>query len=615
MKKQSWLLVECSIVACIAAIPLPADVWTETTQEDFRDGFFDRDIYASQRDGGTVEFSLRWDLNNDEYIDIPMARNLAGASYVYWGTASGYSTANIGVYPLTDAGECAIADVNHDGYPELFFVSVGNYIRMFHGTATGPDPYNYSTINIPVWNSSCFIADYNKDGDLDMAVSAYYNGYGVVFYGDGSGNFSIQDSFISTYGLGNIESADFNKDSWLDLVSLNGYGTNRCSIYFGSENGFDHNYRIDLPRPGTIPGPVNIADLNKDSNLDLILSSWGYDTSYIYTGHDDTFELWITLNTGHCWGGSAIANFDNNAWLDILFMKGQEVNEQPYIYWGSIIGYSDANRTAIGAPDDISGALVADYNADSILDIFIYNFEAYDDSYFLYGPDYLTPSNPLPGGRLGHNWRREIGNIYDREYYDSYLSSVFDAGMVVDWGTIEWDDSIPSGSSVKCCVRTGNTPQYDSTWSTWFLSFNGDSIPDTFNARYLQYMARFIYTNPAQLPCLYEVRVSYDSLTGIQETNEKTAYQDVTIAPNPFNSKATIIFSVLQNNTDVTVAIFDNSGRCVRELIAQTFMAGSHQVIWRGEDNAGHRLPAGLYYVTVRSGKDSSTSKLVILKD
>ena len=50
------------------------DVWIETTQEDFRDGFFDRDIYASQRDGGTVEFSLRWDLNNDEYIDIPMAR-------------------------------------------------------------------------------------------------------------------------------------------------------------------------------------------------------------------------------------------------------------------------------------------------------------------------------------------------------------------------------------------------------------------------------------------------------------------------------------------------------------------------------------------------------------
>jgi len=161
-------IVAVSIIGVPPSYLAAQNVWIETTQEDFRDGFFDRDIYASQRDGGTVEFSLRWDLNNDEYIDIPMARNFGGLSYVYWGSASGYSYANMSVYPQTDCGECAIADVNHDGYPELFFVSGYNYVRMFYGTATGPDPYNYNTINIPLWNKSCFIADYNKDGIVDI---------------------------------------------------------------------------------------------------------------------------------------------------------------------------------------------------------------------------------------------------------------------------------------------------------------------------------------------------------------------------------------------------------------------------------------------------------------
>jgi hypothetical protein len=38
---------------------------------------------------------------------------------------------------------------------------------------------------------------------------------------------------------------------------------------------------------------------------------------------------------------------------------------------------------------------------------------------------------------------REIGNIYSREYEEIYVSSVFDAGTLANWGSISWIDSLP----------------------------------------------------------------------------------------------------------------------------------------------------------------------------
>ncbi len=40
-------------------------MWLETTQEDFADGIFERNLFVSHRNGGALEFVPRLDLNND----------------------------------------------------------------------------------------------------------------------------------------------------------------------------------------------------------------------------------------------------------------------------------------------------------------------------------------------------------------------------------------------------------------------------------------------------------------------------------------------------------------------------------------------------------------------
>ena len=67
--------------------------WVETTQYDFADGFYEVNLYASHRGDGAVEFSPRFDANNDGWIDL-LTCNEAGNSKIFWGDSTGFSDFN-----------------------------------------------------------------------------------------------------------------------------------------------------------------------------------------------------------------------------------------------------------------------------------------------------------------------------------------------------------------------------------------------------------------------------------------------------------------------------------------------------------------------------------------
>lgn len=84
--------------------------------------------------------------------------------------------------------------------------------------------------------------------------------------------------------------------------------------------------------------------------------------------------------------------------------------------------------------------------------------------------------------------------------------------------------------------------------------------------------------------------------------------------PNPFNPKTRIDFQLgVGVETDLT--IFDLSGRVVRRLLESAFMGeGSHSVWWRGEDDAGNAMAAGVYFYRLKAGDFSDTCKMILLK-
>ena len=80
------------------------------------------------------------------------------------------------------------------------------------------------------------------------------------------------------------------------------------------------------------------------------------------------------------------------------------------------------------------------------------------------------------------------------------------------------------------------------------------------------------------------------------------------IYPNPFNPIAKIHFSVKMFG-EVTVRIFDLTGRLVETLINENMEPGYHQVQWKPAN-----IPSGLYFVELRSDSFREIQKITLLK-
>ena len=78
--------------------------------------------------------------------------------------------------------------------------------------------------------------------------------------------------------------------------------------------------------------------------------------------------------------------------------------------------------------------------------------------------------------------------------------------------------------------------------------------------------------------------------------------------PNPFNPVTKIDFD-LAEEADVSLAVYDVTGRKVADLAKGKMQAGSHSA-----DFDGSRLTSGVYYYTLRVGKDAQTKKMIMIK-
>lgn len=80
--------------------------------------------------------------------------------------------------------------------------------------------------------------------------------------------------------------------------------------------------------------------------------------------------------------------------------------------------------------------------------------------------------------------------------------------------------------------------------------------------------------------------------------------------PNPF-SGTTIIPFVLQQESNVSVVIYDLLGREVRSFEFQRKPYGIHYVLWDGKNNTGTTVATGIYFCRVSAGGVSQVRKLL----
>jgi hypothetical protein len=80
--------------------------------------------------------------------------------------------------------------------------------------------------------------------------------------------------------------------------------------------------------------------------------------------------------------------------------------------------------------------------------------------------------------------------------------------------------------------------------------------------------------------------------------------------PNPFSERATVQFQIPAPG-HVSVRALDALGRSIRRIHEGPLEAGFHSRNWDGRDEKGRTVPAGVYYITLRSPGLDRTVKLV----
>ena len=111
-----------------------------------------------------------------------------------------------------------------------------------------------------------------------------------------------------------------------------------------------------------------------------------------------------------------------------------------------------------------------------------------------------------------------------------------------------------------------------------------------------------------------EVRVlATFGATGVDEIAPATAlaFSLSTAQPNPFGESTRIEFT-LPRKADVSLTVYDVSGRTVKSLTNGTRDAGRYDVSWDGRDAAGRRVADGVYFSRLVSEGRTLTRKMMI---
>jgi subtilisin family serine protease len=101
--------------------------------------------------------------------------------------------------------------------------------------------------------------------------------------------------------------------------------------------------------------------------------------------------------------------------------------------------------------------------------------------------------------------------------------------------------------------------------------------------------------------------------TSVDDDAGVVALSPVHAAPNPFRGETQLRFS-LPAAAGATVAVYGLDGRRVRRLSGQAGHADGLQAAWDGRDDAGVRLPAGIYLVRAEVDGWQRQGKVILLR-
>jgi hypothetical protein len=473
-------------------------------------------------------------------------------------------------------GHCATwGDYDNDGDPDLYLVN-GGPNRLFRNDDTTFVDVTSGDLGHAGWAWCGQWVDYDNDSELDLYI-VNYNGANKLLRNDGGVFSDASSGVVADAGWGHAAAwGDYDNDGDQDLY-IGNEGANKLIRNDGGGAFTDVTTSVTGDE-GWARG-VSWADYDNDGDLDLYIANYGSSNKLLRNDGGVFADVTISpLDDAGYGQGVAWGDYDKDGYLDLYLVNYTGENK---LFKNETGSFTDVTSIATGHPGSDRGSAWADYDNDGDLDIYVAN---YDGSNLLF--KYVAPNE--------NHWLhvRLVGTESNLSGIGGRVRVVTGSGSQIR--EVSGGDGYCSQSSLTCEFGLGSYGVVDTVVVTW-----PSGIVQKLTA------------------------VDVDTLLVVVEEDLSPA-GDIARSgftfgahanyPNPFNPFTVISFE-LPTKSEVSVIVYDVSGRVVRRLLTNELMGvGMHKISWDGTNERGDDVSSGVYFYKLEANGLSETNSMVLVK-
>ena len=342
------------------------------------DGTF-TDIHAGLQAVGAC--SLAWgDYDNDGDLDLVVAGYYgeSGESYltcIYRNNGGGEFVDSGISLPGVNSSSVAWGDYDGDGWLDLAIAGyTGSELicKIYHGrTGTGFEDIQAGLVGL--YAGSLAWGDYDNDGDLDLAATGYTtaNGDGpmTMIYQNNGGRFSDIAAGLPGVGASRLAWGDYDRDGDLDLAIA---GATTGTPFSSSTVGIAKVYRnengafvdVNAGLVGVMGCDLAWGDYDNDGWLDLVTAGLGpglvHMTNLYHNEGSGGLVRKPAWLPGVVWPSVAWGDYDNDGDLDLVLAGTAGTGSGPYtdrIYRNETLSATERANTLPTPPTGLSATI------------------------------------------------------------------------------------------------------------------------------------------------------------------------------------------------------------------------------------------------------------------